>query len=182
MKTGIIGGHEKRSIQIVNYDESWPSKFEEHSKRIKIALGAVAVDVEHIGSTSVPGLAAKPIIDILLIVKDSGDESKYLKEMEAAGYHLRVREPDFHEHRMFRTANKDVHIHVLSHGSSEIDRYLVFRNHLRINYHDRNLYETTKRELATADWGNMNEYAKAKTQIVESIIRAGFVDLKKSPG
>jgi len=179
LEIGIIGGREKRDIRLVAYNEEWPVKFEKHKKIIKGALGDVALEVAHIGSTAVPKLAAKPIIDMLLIVKDASDESKYLKEMQAAGYQLRVREPDFHEHRMFRTVQKDVHIHVLSKDSSEIDRYLVFRNRLRWNEADRKEYEATKRLLAASEWADMNEYAKAKTQIVERIIAAGFASLKK---
>ena len=182
LEVGIIGGSEKREIQIVEYNKQWSVKFEQHAKLIKDILGDIAIGVEHIGSTSVPRLAAKPIIDILLIVKKSGDESKYLKEMQTAGYQLRVREPDFHEHRMFRTAQKDVHIHVLSEGSSEIDRYLVFRNRLRLNETDRKEYEATKRKLASGEWKDMNEYANAKTQIVERIIAAGFASLENREG
>jgi len=179
LEVGVIGGKEKRDIQIVEYDEQWSVKFEMHAKMLKNVLGEVALGIEHIGSTAVPKLAAKPIIDILLIVKDSGDESKYLKEMQSTGYQLRVREPDFHEHRMFRTVQKDVHIHVLSQGSNEIDRYLVFRNRLRLNEVDRKEYEATKRKLASGEWDNMNDYANAKTQIVERIIAAEFANLKK---
>jgi len=182
LEVGVIGGSEKRDIQIVEYNEKWAVKFEKHSRIIKDSLNDMALSIEHIGSTSVPKLAAKPIIDILLVVKDSGDESKYLKKMQTAGYQLRVREPDFHEHRMFRTVQKDIHIHVLSEGSSEIDRYLVFRNRLRLNENDRKEYEATKRKLATDEWKDMNEYASAKTQIVERIIAAGFASLKSREG
>lgn len=179
IEIGVIGESEKRPIQIVEYDGQWPLKFEKHANIIKDALGNVALAVEHIGSTSVVGLAAKPIIDLLLIVKDSSDEHNYLKTLQNVGYQLRVREPDFHEHRMFRTVKKDVHIHVLSQGSSEIDRYLAFRNRLRANEVDRKEYETTKRKLSSVEWKDMNEYATAKTQIVERIIAAGFASLKK---
>ena len=90
------------------------------------ALGNAALRIEHIGSTSVPGLAAKPIVDILLVVENSGDETSYLPRLEEAGYELRVREPDFHEHRMLRTPTRDVHVHVYSPSSPEIERCLVF--------------------------------------------------------
>jgi len=180
LEIGVIGGSENRMIHIVDYDESWPLKFSKNSQTISEALGDVVVGIEHIGSTSVPGLAAKPIIDILLILKDSSDESKYLEKMESAGFVLRVREPDFHEHRMFRTMDKDVHIHVLSEGSAEIDRYLVFRDRLRNSESDRQAYEKVKRKLAKGEWEDMNDYANAKTQIVERIIASGFDDLNNS--
>lgn len=98
-----------------------------------------ALSVEHVGSTSVPGLAAKPIVDILLVVEDSGEEVSYLPALEEAGYVLRVREPDFDEHRMFRTPQKDVHVHIFSTGSKEIRRLLLLRDHLREDQEDREL-------------------------------------------
>lgn len=173
---GVIGGKEKRNIQIVVYQKSWASKFLEHKNKIHQCLGEVALGIEHIGSTSVPNLSAKPIIDILLIVHDSSNEDKYLKKMEAAEYQLRVREPDFHEHRMFRTYEKDVHIHVLSKGSTEIDRYLLFRNRLRSNDSDRIRYEQEKINLSRSNWNDMNEYAIAKTKIIEQIIELAKKD------
>ena len=170
--TGLIGGIERRTIEIVDYQPRWREVFESHARIIAAALGAAALSIEHIGSTSVPGLAAKPIVDVLLVVADSADEAAYLPQLEAAGYVLRVREPDFHEHRMFRTPARDVHIHVFSPGSPEIERYLTFRDRLRRNSHDRQLYEQTKRRLASQPWPDMNAYADAKTQVVEGIIAA----------
>jgi len=170
VETGLIGGDEKLQIQIVDYDTEWPKKFEVHARVIADALGSVALQIDHIGSTSVPGLAAKPIIDILVVVQNSADESAYMSRLEAAGYLLRVREPDWNEHRMFRTHEKDVHVHIYSVGCAEIQRVLTFRDHLRINIDDRRRYEQTKRELASRGWSTMNEYAEAKTEVIESII------------
>jgi len=90
--------------------------------------------------------------------------------LEEAGYVLRVREPDFHEHRMFRTPAKGVHVHVFSAGSPEIERYLLLRDRLRQNEGERELYAQTKRELAKRDWTNTEHYAEAKTEVVEGII------------
>lgn len=172
LKTWLIGGVEKREIRVVDYDPDWPKKFEMHAGIIADALGDSALRVEHIGSTSVPGLAAKPVIDILVVVPNSADESAYLPQLEAAGYVLRVREPDWNEHRMFRTLGKDVHIHVYSADCPEIERNLTFRDRLRRNVDDRRRYEQTKRELAAKEWSDMNAYADAKTEVVESILAA----------
>ena len=169
-ETGIIGGVEKRRIEIVEYDPQWPTMFQQHTERITHALGSAALQIEHIGSTSVPELGAKPIIDILLVVKDSNNEAAYLPYLEGAGYALRVREPDWHEHRMLRTPEKDVHLHVFSAGSSEIDQNLIFRNHLRENRDDLELYEETKRRLASQDWQSMQDYANAKTEVIQQIM------------
>ena len=170
--TGLIGGVEKREIKIVDYDADWPKKFEAHARVIADALGGSALRIEHIGSTSVPGLAAKPIIDILVVVADSADESAYLPRLEAAGYVLRVREPDWNEHRMLRTPERDVHVHIYSAGCPEIQRTLTFRDRLRLSIDDRRRYEQTKRELAAREWPDTNAYAEAKTEVIESIIAA----------
>ena len=170
LETGLIGGVEKREITIVAYDTDWPRKFERHAGIISGTIGGKALRIEHIGSTAVPGLAAKPIIDILVVVADSADESRYLEQLELAGYILRVRQPDWHEHRMFRTPDGDVHIHIYSAACPEIDRCLTFRNHLRKDESARILYEQTKRELATHNWPDMNAYAGAKTAVIESIL------------
>lgn len=173
-ETGVIGGPEKRIIEIVPYSPDWPLQFQNHAKRIRTALGEVAMQIEHIGSTSVDELPAKPIIDILVVVADPSREDLYLPAMLSAGYELRVREPDFEEHRMFRTPERDVHVHIFPPNSGEIDRYLLFRDFLRANPKARGEYATLKRELSAADWNDMNEYADAKTKFIEEIIsRAG---------
>lgn len=169
-QAGLIGGVEKRQIEIVPYDPRWPEIFNAHAEVVADALGSAALRIEHIGSTSVPGLAAKPIVDMLLVVGDSADEAAYLSKLEAAGYVLRGREPHFHEHRLLRTLARDIHLHVLSLGSSEIERYLLFRDRLRTNASDRQLYEGTKRALAAHSWPDMDSYAAAKTDVVERII------------
>ena len=179
LPTGLIGGPEKRTVVIVDYDPQWPIKYQRHATKIKKSVGTSALQIEHIGSTSVPGLGAKPIIDILLVVRNAADERDYLPALEAAGYALRVREPDFDEHRMVRTPERDVHVHAFSGGSKEIPRYLDFRDHLRRHETDRRHYEALKRDLATRDWPHMDAYAAAKGEFIESII-AKTRELQKS--
>jgi len=166
---------EKVAVVLVEYDPTWPRRFEFERQRIEAALGGRALSVEHIGSTSVVGLVAKPIIDICVVVEDSADEASYIPDLEAAGYELRVREPDWHEHRMLRTAAHDVHVHVFTRGSSEIDRHLVFRDRLRANAADRELYASTKWALAQQDWLTMQHYADAKTDVVEAILTSASI-------
>jgi len=166
----LIGGIEKRKIVIVDYDPRWPGLFQEHAAILSRALRRKALAIEHVGSTSVPELAAKPIIDIDLLVADSSDEATYLPAIVQAGYVLRVREPDWYQHRMFRTPELDVHVHVFSRGCIEFTRHLAFRDHLRRCTEDRLLYESVKRKLAEGDWPDMNAYARAKTEVVEQII------------
>lgn len=166
----IIGEIEPAGIVIAEYDDAWPDRFRRERGKIRAALGGSALTIEHIGSTSVPGLAAKPIVDILIVVEDSADEGSYAPAMEAAGYVLRVREPDFHEHRMFRSPEKDVHVHVFSPGSPEIDRCLMLRDHLCSDAEDRELYARTKRALARRDWPSTQHYAEAKSEVIEGIL------------
>ena len=177
MREAIIGEIEPRAIVIAEYDAAWPERFRREEAKIRTALGHAALVVEHIGSTSVPGLAAKPIVDILLVVEDSGDEASYLPAIEQAGYVLRVREPDWYEHRMFRTPEKDVHVHVLSGGSPEINRLLLLRDHLRENEGDRELYTSTKRKLASRDWPSGDHYADAKTGVIEGILSRATAEI-----
>jgi len=164
----LVGGVEKRSLVIVDPDPSWPEIFLQHADRVRAVLGPRARDLEHIGSTSVPRLAAKPIVDILVTVDDITAEEDYLPPLLSDGYQLRVREPG---HRMVRTATLDVHIHVLEAGDPAAAAYLTFRDHLRRDRADRELYERTKRELVRSDWPDMNAYADAKTDVIAQILQ-----------
>ena len=170
LRSLVIGELVPTRVALAEADPAWPQRYEEHARRIRAVLGETAKRVEHIGSTAVPSLAAKPIVDILLVVEDSADEGSYLPHLEAAGYQLRVREPDFDEHRMLRTPSRDVHLHVFPTGSSEVDRYLVLRDHLRSDPEARGLYQARKRELAGREWPTMDHYAQAKGEIIEAMI------------
>ena len=158
-------------ITLVEYDSSWPELFEQESNRIHSVLGSKALQIEHVGSTSIPGLCAKPIIDILLVVKDSADESSYVPALAAAGYVLQIREPDWFEHRLFKGPDTDINLHVFSLGTSEIDKMLRFRDWLRTNDTDRDKYAQVKRSLAKNKWRHVQHYANAKTSIVQEIMK-----------
>ena len=169
-KVPVHGG----PIVLVDYDPEWPVRFEREAERIRAALGDKALLLEHAGSTSVPGLVAKPIIDIVLAVPDSTDEDGYVPALEDAGYVLRIREPDWYEHRLVKPPDHSANVHIFSEGCVEIDRMLAFRDRLRASEADRELYERTKRELAARAWAYTQDYADAKTEVVEQIIaRAG---------
>jgi GrpB-like predicted nucleotidyltransferase (UPF0157 family) len=157
-------------IRLVEYDPQWPHRFEEEAKRIRTVLGQHALRIEHVGSTSVPGLTAKPIVDIVLVVTDSGNEIEYAPGLERVGYQLRIREPGWYEHRMFKGGGNEVNLHVFSAGCPEIDRMLIFRDRLRANEGDRELYGRTKRNLAQQDWEYTQNYADAKTEVIDQIL------------
>lgn len=162
----IVGGIEKRELVLADYDARWPELYADHERQIRAALGPAAMRVEHIGSTSVPGLAAKPIIDILVTVEDITAEEDYLGRLLDAGYVLRVREP---AHRLVRTPERDVHVHILETGDRAAEDYLLLRDRLRSTPADRDLYERTKRALLERDWPDMNAYADAKTDVIAEI-------------
>jgi len=157
-------------VRLAEYDPAWPMLFEREASRIRSVLGEKVRLLEHVGSTSVPGLVAKPIIDIVLVVPDSSDEAAYVPPMEAAGYVLRIREPEWLEHRLFKGPDTAVNVHVFTDGEAEIGRMTAFRDWLRSHDDDRLLYERTKRDLAARDWRYVQHYADAKTGIVAHIM------------
>jgi GrpB-like predicted nucleotidyltransferase (UPF0157 family) len=163
----FIGGPEKRAIVIEEYDPAWPARFEQAKASLADALGPRALRIEHFGSTSVPGLAAKGIIDVLVEVEDVDDEAAYGPALEAHGFAIRVRQPG---HRMFRTADQDVHVHVFTEGSEAARIRLLFRDWLRHDAADRRLYEDTKRTLARQEWDATNDYSDAKGNVVAEIL------------
>ena len=168
---GYVTVGDWHSSRPLDYDPQWPELFiRREAARIKGVLDDTAIRIEHVGSTSVPCLAAKPIIDIVMEVTDSSDESSYVTPLEPHGYALRVREPDWFEHRLLNGPDTSVNLHVFTVGCLEVDRMLKFRDHLRANWSDRKLYEATKRELASRDWAYIQNDADAKTEVVEEII------------
>jgi GrpB-like predicted nucleotidyltransferase (UPF0157 family) len=167
------------AVFLAEPDPVWAEWYAREEKRIRTALGSRALRVEHVGSTSVPGLAAKPVIDIVLVVADSSDEAGYLPDLQDAGYLLKLREPGWHQHRLLIDQNPDVQVHVFSVGSPEVERMVVFRDRLRADPHDCDLYQRTKRELAVNRWAYIQDYADAKSAVVEAIL-AGAQENRKS--
>ena len=159
-----------KEIVLAEYDPEWPRWFARAAEGIRGALGDTVLQLEHVGSTSVPGLAAKPLIDVVLVVADTTAEDAYVPQLEAVGYILRVREPDWFEHRMLRGYDPPVNLHVFPQGCEEVDRMLAFRDWLRIHDDDRELYAHAKRELAAKEWKYVQNYADAKSEVVGEIL------------
>jgi GrpB-like predicted nucleotidyltransferase (UPF0157 family) len=164
-------------IRFVEYDPEWPGLYAREEARIRSILGDRILRIEHTGSTSVPGLAAKPHIDITMIVADVNDEPAYARDLETGGYRIYIREnePEWYDHRVFKVPDTNINLHVFSEGCVELERMVGFRDWLRTHDDDRALYERTKRELISRDWQYVQNYADAKTEVVETIVaRAGL--------
>jgi GrpB-like predicted nucleotidyltransferase (UPF0157 family) len=169
-----LGEHKPHDapVFLADYDPRWPRQYEALAERVRSALGRAIVLLEHVGSTSVPTLCAKPVIDMLLVVPDSRDEAAYVPAMEAKRFELRIREPDWFEHRMFNAPDIACNVHVFSADCEEPARMLAFRDRLRSHDGDRHAYESAKRELAARTWRHVQHYADAKSEIVRAILRS----------
>jgi GrpB-like predicted nucleotidyltransferase (UPF0157 family) len=161
-------------IVLEPYDPAWPSQFATLARKVHGALGEKVVLLEHVGSTSIPGLCAKPIIDMVLAVADSNDDAAYVPALEAAGFQLWIREPDWLAHRLLKAPEIAANLHVFSAGCQEIGRMLRFRDWIRAHGDERRAYEERKRELAARRWKHVQDYADAKSGIVEEILARAF--------
>jgi GrpB-like predicted nucleotidyltransferase (UPF0157 family) len=158
------------TIHLAPYDLEWPSLFLFLANQIRDALREKVLLLEHVGSTSVPGLSAKPVIDMILAVADSADEPSYVPPLEERGYVLRIREPDWFQHRLLKAPEIRGNLHIFSDGCDEITRMLVFRDWLRTNDADRMVYEKAKQELAARTWKYTQNYADAKSDVIQKIL------------
>ncbi len=167
----LIGDPEIDLLELVEHDSAWSHDYEAHRACLAAALGERAGRIEHIGSTAVPGLAAKPIVDVLVTVDDPDDDAAFLPYLQAAGYALRIVEPG---HRMLRPDDRRAHVHLYRHDDPAVVALTTFRDHLRVNASDRAAYAEAKRVLIAEGWASMDDYAQAKSPIVADILaRAG---------
>jgi len=158
------GGRETVHIQLFEHDPAWTRRYARERDRICCALGDAARRIEHIGSTAVPGLSAKPIVDVLVGVTDVDEEAAWLPGLEAAGYSVVVREPG---HRMLRPPDGGVNLHIWPAGGDEERRLLLFRERLRRSPRLRREYDALKRRLAERPWPSVDAYADAKGPFIE---------------
>ncbi|BDP43028.1 hypothetical protein DAETH_29970 [Deinococcus aetherius] len=156
-------------VEVADSDPEWPRLYEREAARLRALLGERVLALKHVGSTAVPGLPAKPIIDLDLSLADSADETAYVPILEGAGYRLVIREPDWHEHRMFKGPDTNINLHVWTLGSPEARRHLIFRDWLRTHGDDRQRYGELKRELAGRDFTYLHEYNNAKAPLIREI-------------
>lgn len=164
----IRGGPPDDAVIIVDADPTWPVQFERLAADLRAALGARALTIEHVGSTSVPGLAAKPVIDIDLTVADTRDEDGYIPAVERLGYWLALREPGWYEHRCLRLESPRANLHVWSPDCPEVVRHRLFRDWLRTHPGDRQSYEDAKR-AAVPGGGDVMAYNRRKQPVIREI-------------
>jgi GrpB-like predicted nucleotidyltransferase (UPF0157 family) len=161
---------ERQPIEVVAYDLGWPERFEAWRERLAGLFGWVALRIEHVGSTSVPGLAAKPVVDIQVSVADLSDEDRYVAPCEEAGLQFRLRDD---EHRYFQPPPgrpRDVHVHVCQQGSEWERVHLLFRDYLRSSADAREAYADAKREAARVWRNDRAAYTEAKSDVILGIL------------
>jgi GrpB-like predicted nucleotidyltransferase (UPF0157 family) len=169
-----VHAHRPVPVDVVAPDPTWPAQYDEVRGRVLAALGDRALSVEHVGSTSVPGLWAKPFIDVDVTVADSADEAAYLPDLEAAGFELRVREPRWEEHRMVRGREPVANVHVFSPGAVEPRRHQAFREWLVTQPDDLAAYADLKRHLAGRGFTDAMDYNNAKGALTYDIYERIF--------
>ena len=174
----VPGAGPQVGVAVVDPDHTWPESYAKLASRIRTALGWRVLNLDHVGSTSVPGLAAKPIIDIDLTVADPNDESAYVPALEAAGFALAVREPWWYGHRVLRATEPPCHLHVFGYDSPELVKHRILRDWLRGNADERELYARTKREAAeaaNAGGEHAMQYNARKEQVIREMYHRAFV-------
>ncbi|HVU60100.1 MAG TPA: GrpB family protein [Mycobacteriales bacterium] len=164
----VVAPEPEESVEIVEYDARWPARFDQLAGAVRRCLGECVLELEHVGSTAVPGLAAKDVIDLDLVVADPSDEAAYVPALEAGGWQLRVREPSWHQHRLLRFAEPRANLHVFGPDCPEVVRHLMFRDWLRSHPADREQYEQAKR-AAVPGGGNVMDYNARKQPVVREI-------------
>jgi GrpB-like predicted nucleotidyltransferase (UPF0157 family) len=173
----VDGAGPSPDVAVVPPDPAWPARFDEIAEAVRRALGWRALVVEHVGSTSVPGLPAKPVIDVDLVVADPADEAAYVPALEALGLELRVREPWWHEHRLLRGTAPACHLHVFGPDSPEVVRHRIFRDWLRGNPDERERYAAAKLTAAAASSAageHGMQYNARKERVVREIYARAF--------
>jgi GrpB-like predicted nucleotidyltransferase (UPF0157 family) len=165
-------------IEITGPDPAWPRHYGDLAGRIRLALGWRVLQLEHVGSTSVPGLAAKPVIDIDLTVADPDREQDYLPALEQIGFRLVIREPWWYGHRVLVNDEPRCNLHVSGFDSPEPVKHRIFRDWLRGNPAERDRYAEAKRQAASAANAageHVMQYNARKQQVIREIYHRAFV-------
>lgn len=172
MNEDLRGAVTLPEVVIVDYDPQWPARFEAERARIALALGSVdgVIAIEHVGSTAVPGLAAKPIIDIMIGVREIAIGERCIEPMESLDYEYRG-DAGIPGRHYFRKGNpRSHHLHLIEHGSEFWVNHLLFRDELRSHPESAREYEALKRELAERHRFDRAAYTDAKNPFIASAL------------
>jgi GrpB-like predicted nucleotidyltransferase (UPF0157 family) len=173
----VDGRRPRTGIRIVPPDLAWPATYQGLADRVRAALGERVLELDHVGSTSVPGLPAKPIIDIVLVVDDPAAEAAWVPDLEAAGFELAIREPWWHEHRMMRMDRPHANLHVFGPESPEPIRMRMFRDWLHDHPEDLARYRDAKLAAAIASNAageHVMDYNARKEPVIRDIYDRAF--------
>ena len=160
------------SLEVVAYDPAWPGRYQWWRDRLAGQLGGTALRIEHVGSTAVPGLPAKPTIDVQVSVADLDEESRYVPQIEQVGVQLRSRDTLHRFFRPFAGQPREVHVHVCQAGSEWESEHLLFRDYLRSHPGARDAYAQVKWEAAAVWWDDRIAYTEAKTAVILDLLHA----------
>jgi GrpB-like predicted nucleotidyltransferase (UPF0157 family) len=173
----VVGAEPVDDVELADPDPQWIAWYDEVSHRVRSALGVRALHVEHVGSTSVPGMPAKPVVDVDLLVADPDDEDSYVPALNQVGFVLRIREPWWYRHRMLRSESPRCNLHVFGYDSPEPLRHRLFREWLTTHPGDRGLYAQAKRQAALETSGageHVSAYNARKQAVVREIYARAF--------
>lgn len=157
-------------VAIVSHDPKWPYLFQQEADRIRHALGDRVRLIEHVGSTAVPDLDAKPCIDVQMAVPEPDDRSTYLPALEEIGYVLFAPSTDWHDHPILKGTRVNVNLHVFCEGSAGLDSMRLFRDFLIADAQARERYAVVKRELGERRWDQIRDYVRAKAGIITELL------------
>lgn len=184
-----VGAHPTGyTLRIEESDPTWAQRYGVLEAQILEGLGDRVIGIQHIGSTAVPGLPAKPIIDIDLAVADPADESAYVPDLEALGYVHWLTEPDWHQHRLFKQLTEPrVHLHVFGTSCPEMVRHQMFRDWLIAHPEDRTRYADAKRTAAaemtfTGDDNGALGYGMRYNRIKEPLVHEIYYRMFRAAG
>ena len=164
----VVAPPANETVEIVEYDPDWTARFACFADRIRGSLGDRVLGIEHVGSTAVPGLAAKGVIDIDLTVADPSDEFAYVPALESDGWQLTVRQPSWYQHHCLRHADPRANLHVFGPDCPEVIRHVMFRDWLREHRDDTERYERAKR-AAVPGGGTVMDYNARKQVVIREI-------------
>ncbi len=169
------------SVIIVDYNPQWPQLYEQEKARIQAAIGEYLIDIQHIGSTSIPGLSAKPIIDSMAVIRNISLVTQCIKPLETLNYAYKG-EGGIPGRHFFRKpidipqTGRNFHLHMVEKGHDQWAMYQLFREYMLLHPESVREYDTLKRELAAKHGSDRVAYTDAKAPFIRSIIRAAVIE------